>query len=55
MKLPTLFPRFGAVLLDHSGVVPPDQFADAVHPFEPGRRRWSQTLGRDLAQKLTTE
>ncbi len=51
--LARLAERNRVAFLDHSEVLEADQFSDPLHPFEPGRRAWSKTLGRAIAENLT--
>ena len=53
--LQTLSDQTGVTYLDHSTVLSVEEYSDAVHPFENGRRHWSAHLGqelRSLAAKL---
>jgi hypothetical protein len=54
-ELSTLADRNGAVFLDHSAVLPAEEYSDPVHPFDAGRRHWSAVLGQAIAERLAAE
>jgi hypothetical protein len=44
----------GVTLVDQSELLTAEEFADAVHPVAAGRDRWSDALGRELANLPST-
>ncbi len=49
-KLIRLSEQTDTPLLDHRSLLEDSDFADHVHPFEPGRITWSNKLAEDLGQ-----
>lgn len=54
-ELSALADRNGATFLDHSAVLPAEEYSDPVHPFDAGRRHWSAVLGQAIADRLAIE
>ncbi len=53
-QLSALADRTNTPLLDHRTLLDESDYADHVHPYEPGRIKWSEKLATDLGEMVRT-
>jgi hypothetical protein len=51
--LSELAQKHGAVFLDYSMLLKPEDFTDDVHPSKSGRILWSTSLGKEISSKIS--